>query len=120
MNYALAQQINALEVRADGWFDDDTEAYAAGATEWLSRLLDRLVSAFKLPTPYVYPTRHGVVRAGWLTARWEVIADIDLATHRVAVQARRSETHVVRERELQLEAPGAETVLGRFVAGHAR
>ena len=60
------------------------------------------------------------MRAGWATPRWDVIADIDLTTHAVDVVACKVATHEIHERQLQLEAPGAQAQLGRFVAGHTR
>ena len=120
MNHALERQVNALGDQMEGWFDDCVEPYSAPALEWVARILDHLIDGFEVPVPHVYPTPQGFVRAGWVTARWDVIADIDVTTHAVAVFARRMTTHEVHERRLSMESPGAESQLGRFVAGHTR
>ncbi len=120
MNHALVRQVYSLGDLVDGWFDEGFEPYSSTALEWLARLLDGLVAGFKIPIPYVYPTAVGLVRAGWVTPRWDVIADIDLATHKVAVAAWKATTSEVHERQIELELPGADAVLGRFVAGHTR
>ncbi len=118
MNHALARQVDSLGDRMEGWFDDRVEPYSGTALAWLAGLLDHLVTAFKVSIPYVYPTRQGFVRAGWVTPRWDVIADIDLTTHAVAVFARKVATHQIHEQRLQLESPGAAWQFGSFVAGH--
>jgi hypothetical protein len=120
MHDALVLQVDSLSDLLDGWFDDAIEPYSTAALDWLATLLDHLVKSFKVPIPYVYPTSQGLVRAGWATARWDVIADIDLETHAVGVFACKVATHEVHERQLLLEVPGSEAVLGRFVAGHTR
>jgi len=120
MNHALARQVDSLADLLDGWFDDGIEPYSITALDWLASLLDHLVASFKVPIPYVYPTSQGLVRAGWATARWDVIADIDLSTHAVGVFACKVSTHEIHERQLLLEVPGSEAVLGRFVAGHTK
>jgi hypothetical protein len=120
MNRALALQVDSLGDRWEGWFDDGVEPYSIAALDWVARILDHLVSGFELPIPYLYPTAQGCVRAGWATPRWDVLADIDLTTHAVSVVAWKASTHELRERKIQLEAPGAESQLGRFLAGHTR
>jgi hypothetical protein len=120
MDYALARQVDSLGDLMEGWFDDGVEPYSGAALSWVAHVLDHQVAAFKVPVPYVYPTAQGFVRAGWVTPRWDVIADIDLTTHAVAVFACKVTTHEVHERRLQLESPGAESQLGRFVAGHTK
>jgi len=120
MNHSLARQVSSLGLLVDGWFDDVIEPYPEVALDWLASVLDHLVAGFKVPIPYVYPTPQGRVRAGWVTPSWDVIADIDLTTHAVDVFACRAVTYEIHEKRLQLEAPGAEAQLGRFVAGHTR
>ncbi len=125
MELALARQVDSLGDLMEGWFDDTIEPYSSAGLAWLASLLDHLIAGFHVPIPYLYPTPQGYVRAGWVTARWEVIADIDLTTHAVGIVACKTCTSagrspVVHERQLLLEAPGAEEVLGRFVAGHMR
>jgi hypothetical protein len=118
MDRALAVQVDALGDLLEGWFDDEIEPYPAGALDWVGRVLDHLVGGFKVPIPYLYPTPQGRVRAGWVNSRWDVIADIDLTTHAVDLLAWKVATHEIHERQLQLEAHGAEAKLGRFVADH--
>ena len=50
----------------------------------------------------------------------DVIAEIDLTTHAVAVFACKTATRQVHEQRLHLESPGAQWQLGHFVAGHTR
>ncbi len=120
MDYALTRQVDSLGDLLEGWFDDDVESYPSAALDWLAVVLDHLVAGFKLPIPYLYPMPRGRVRAGWVTKRWDVIADIDLATHVVDVVACKFSSDEVHERHVQLESPGAESQLGRFVAGHTK
>jgi hypothetical protein len=120
MDLALAHRVDSLADLLEGWFDDRIEPYSASGLEWLAALLDHLVAGFKLPIPYLYPTAQGYVRAGWVTPRWDVVADINLDTHAVGVVACKVSTHEVHERQLLLEKPGAEAVFGRFVAGHTK
>jgi len=120
MNNALAIKVDSLAELVDGWFDDAIEPYPVAALDWLLAFLDHLVQGFALPLPYLYPTPGGRVRAGWMTSRWDVLADIDLTTHSVDVVAWKAETRELRERKLALGAPGAEAQLGRFVAVHTR
>jgi hypothetical protein len=120
MDAVLTRQVDSLGDLMEGWFDDGFEPFSTAALDWLLEVLDHLVAGFNVPIPYVYPTPEGRVRAGWATSRWDVIADIDLETHAVDVVACEVRTHELRGRQLQLEAPGAESQLGRFVAGHTK
>jgi hypothetical protein len=120
MNYALAVKVDSLHDLMEGWFNDAIDPYPVPALDWLLGLLDHMISGFSLPLPYLYPMPEGRVRAGWASSRWDVIADIDLATHAVAVVACEVGTHALRERKLSLEKPGAESQLGRFLAGHTK
>jgi hypothetical protein len=120
MDAALTLQVDSLGDLVEGWFDDGIEPYPVAALDWLAKILGHLVDAFKVPIPYVYPTAQGRVRAGWTTPRWDVIADIDMTTHQVDVVASRVAAHEIHGKHLQLETPGAEAQLGRFVAGHTK
>jgi len=118
MDTALTHQVATLGDLLDGWFDETIEPYSVAALHWLADLLENLIMGFKLPVPYVYPTAHGRVRASWATPRCDVMADIDLSTHDVNLVACVASTREVHAERLQLEAPGAESQLGWFVAGH--
>ena len=120
MDDTLTLRVGSLGDLMEGWFEDRVEPYPESALGWLAGVLEHLIARFHVPAPYVYPTPQGFVRAGWVTARWDVIADFDITSHAVAVFAREVATHEIRERRLELERPGAESQFGRFIAGHMK
>ena len=92
---------------------------AVGLT-WLSALLVQLLPAFELPTPYLYPTPDGHVRAEWSGRTWDLYAEFELTTHTVEVLASRVDSDEIHERELSFTAPGAEAQVGRFLVEHVK
>ena len=109
------EQVASLRTLAPGWFDGASQAYAKDALDWLAKLLKGLVEGFRLPTPYLYPTPEGLARVEWSAARWEVVANIDLAARSAEVLAARADGDEVHELPVTFEEPGAESALGRFL-----
>ena len=97
-----------------------SEPLSSAGLTWLSALLGNLFPAFELPTPYLYPTPAGQVRAEWSGGHWELYAEFELTKHTVEVLASRVDSDEVHERELALGAPGAEAQLGRFLVEHLK
>jgi hypothetical protein len=117
---AVEAQVESLRALGPGWFDAESLALSGDGLGWLSSLLVQFLPGFELPTPYLYPTPEGHVRAEWSARRWDVYAEFDLAKHEVSVLASRVDSDEVGERQLDLGVPGAETQLGRFLADHMK
>ena len=115
---AVDQQVDSLGSLPDRWFDDDSRAFDPAALEWLGRLLGAVQEAFRLPTPYVYPTPEGQARAEWPGAGWEVIVNVDLQTREANLTAVKLGSDRVDEDHVVLGQPGGESRLGRFVVEH--
>ena len=115
---AIDRQVDALESLPDRWFDDDSRAYDPAALAWLAKLLGAVQEAFRLPTPYVYPTPDGQARAEWPGACWEVIVNVDLTTREADLTAVKLGSDRVEEDHVVLGQPGGESRLGKFVVEH--
>lgn len=111
-------QVEALAGLAPGWFDEASPAFDAGRLSWLSKLLSALLDSFRLPTPYVYPTPEGAARLEWSAPRWEIVTTIDLSKRTADALAARADSDEVHELPVELEEPGAESRLGRFLGEH--
>jgi hypothetical protein len=117
---AVDAQIDSLRGLGPGWLDADSPALSGEGLTWLSSLLVPFLPGFELPTPYLYPTPEGHVRAEWSARRWDLYAEFDLAKHEVEVLASRIDSDEVGARQLALGVPGAEAQLGRFLADHMK
>jgi hypothetical protein len=112
-------QVESLKLLEAGWYDETSLAYDPVALDWVRRLLEGLLGAFKLPTPYIYPTPEGLVRLEWSVPEWEVIVNLDLAEKAAAViAARLDDTNEPEELQVAFQDPGAESILGRFLGDH--
>lgn len=74
--------------------------------------------SLRLPTPYVYPTPEGQVRAEWPGAEWEVIVTVDLETREADLMAINLCSDRVEDDHVVLVQPSGEDRLGKFVADH--
>lgn len=57
---------------------NDVPAADAGKLEKFADLFTSLVVGLGLPTPYIYPSKPGNVRAEWSGVDWEVTLDVNL------------------------------------------
>lgn len=111
-------QVQSLAGLAPGWFDESSPAFEADRLTWLSKLLSGVLDSFGLPTPYVYPTPEGFARLEWSAPQWEVITTVDLHKRTAEVLAARLDSEEVHEFPVELQEPGAESRLGRFLGQH--
>lgn len=75
---SLQRQTELLAALDNGWYAESSRKYDPAELQWLTTLLGSAMAAFKLPTPYVYPTPEGRVRAEWSTNDSEVVVNVDL------------------------------------------
>lgn len=112
------QQMSSLQALPDRWFDDDSRSFNPEALEWLAKLLGAVQEAFRLPTPFVYPTPEGRARAEWPGREWEVIASVDMELRQADLAAVKLGSDRVDEDHVALGEPGGESRLGQFVVEH--
>lgn len=115
---SLEEQVRSLEGLAPGWYDADSPAFDPAALTWTAQLFRGVVESFDLPTPYVYPTPEGEVRAEWSGEPWEVAVIVDTRTRRSEAFATEVSTGEVHENSFTLSEAGAESKMGRFLAQH--
>ncbi len=115
---AVGDQVESLRSLPDRWFDDDSRQYDAGALEWLGKLLGAVQEAFGFPTPYVYPTPEGQIRAEWPGSGWEVIVNVDLQKKEATLTAVKLGSDRVEEDHVAFTQAGGESRLGKFVVEH--
>lgn len=114
----IPQQLEMLAVLEPGWLDGDGSVYDRGQLAWVGEQLGAVVDREKLPTPYVYPTPEGYVRAEWSAPQWEGSARFDLGAREVRLLFARLGSDEFVERVIALDEPGAESELGRFLRAH--
>jgi len=78
------------------------------------------VNGLELPTPYVYPTPQGNVRAEWSRPLWEISAELSWSDRSSEVRAIRTDADEIREGSFPLDDPGQEVRLGAFLAHQMR
>ena len=83
----LERQMELLAALDEGWYDESSRSYDPSELQWATTLLRSAITAFELPTPYIYPTPEGRVRAEWSTSDSEVIVTVDLRGRRAEVIA---------------------------------
>lgn len=116
---SIDEQILSLQQLAPGWFDGDGFGYEQVQLNWLSELLNEMVIAFQLPTPYIYPTpERNMVTAEWSMQEWEVGASIDLTKLNANISAVNVGSYDIHELSLDLSKAGSESQFGRFVADY--
>jgi hypothetical protein len=69
----IAEQLAALQRLDAGWLDGSGPAYSVASLGRAREILEPLVMSFGLPTPYVYPTPDGEIRAEWPASEWDVV-----------------------------------------------
>lgn len=119
-NIPVDEQIASLQGLSDGWCDGEGSKFEQSALTWSAKLLRGITEGFSLPTPYVYPTPEGKVRAEWSRATWEISTELDPAHKTAEVHAVRLDADETRERAFALADPGQEAQLGRFLSTHVR
>lgn len=67
----------------DGWLDGQGSAPPAGAIDRLERILEEMLSEYRLRTPYLYPTPEGGIQAEWPFEQFEVSAAFDFEADEV-------------------------------------
>lgn len=112
---SLSQQIESLAELPDAWYDAESHKYNREELEWLRATLDGIVRAFKLPTPYVYPTPEGNVRAEWSIGGSEVVAELSLSERTGYVIVTRIDSGGFVEHTVRFAEPGAESDFGNFI-----
>jgi hypothetical protein len=114
----IDRQIALLVKLDDGWYDESSRKYEPIHLRWLTSLLTAVVNAHSLPTPYIYPTPEGLVRAEWSSDSSEVIVSIDLSRRRADVIAFRLASESIEELPVDFTDVDSEGMLGRFIAGY--
>jgi hypothetical protein len=116
----IEAQIESLRGLGRGWFDQDSEPLSDEGLSWISGLLGRVLLTFRIPTPYLYPTPDGHVRAEWNGPTWDLYAEFELTNRAVEVLASRIDSDEVHERQLSLSKPDAEAQMSGFLVEHFR
>lgn len=70
-------RLDELKLLRDGWLDGNGTAPPHSALDWLATAFHRLFPD-DLPSPYLYPTAAGGVRAEWSLGTHEASLDIDV------------------------------------------
>lgn len=73
----IAEQLAALQRLGNGWLDGVGTKYSTTSLGRAREILEPLVVSFGLPTPYLYPTPEGEIRAEWPTTAWDVVLTFD-------------------------------------------
>jgi hypothetical protein len=117
---SIAIQMASLAKLDDGWYDEASRKYEPEELRWVTRLLSSVLDAFTLPTPYIYPTPEGLVRAEWSRGNAEVIVNIDLSIQSAEVIAALAGSDDVDELTVAFADHNAERVLGLFLSRYLR
>jgi hypothetical protein len=112
---SVHEQINSLVALEDGWYDETTTKYDQAQLGWLESLIGTVVSVFSIPTPYIYPSPEGFIRAEWSAPNTEVIATIDVVIRGARVVAVRDDNEVTEE-SLDFRRAGDESRFVKFLA----
>jgi hypothetical protein len=116
---AIPRQLESLAALEPGWLDGDGPAYDRDQLARLSEWLDGVVQGHELPTPYIYPTPEGYVRAEWSGVQWEVSVTFALAAREARLFAAKVDSDEFVERLVWLDKAGADDQLGWFLHAHA-
>jgi hypothetical protein len=73
-------RIDELKQLKPGWLDGEGSAPDVSGLDWFGAAFDRFFPD-ELPSPYLYPTVAGGVRAEWSIAPIELSVEVDLAKH---------------------------------------
>jgi hypothetical protein len=111
----ITAQLNGLLKLDDAWYDEPVRGYDANELQWLASVLDSMVAVYGLPTPYIYPTPEGLVRAEWSSSKAEVIVNIDASSRSAEVIASHAGSDDVEEIPVVLGGADAETTLGQLL-----
>ncbi|MBK7581090.1 MAG: hypothetical protein IPI67_12860 [Myxococcales bacterium] len=117
-NIPVDEQIASLRGLSDGWCDGEGTRFEESALVWSAKLLRGIIDGFCLPTPYVYPTPEGKVRAEWSRPNWEISMDLEPAHKTAEVRAVRLDADEMHERDFTTADPGQEARLGAFLSSH--
>jgi len=116
----VAEQVASLKALQNGWLDGEGRSFGDDQLAWSSKLLESIVNGLELPTPYVYPTPQGNVRAEWSRPLWEISAELSWSDRSSEVRAIRTDADEIREGSFPLDDPGQEVRLGAFLAHQMR
>lgn len=115
---AVAVQLELLAALRSGWYDASSRPFGADELRWLSELLSRLLRAFELPRPYLYPSPEGIVVGEWAGPSWELAVSFDLERRSATALGVRVDADQHEELRVELREPRAESQLGGFLAAH--
>jgi len=114
----LGEQFDTLERITDGWMDGEGKAPDKLGLTWFRELLKEAIDAFDLPVPHLYPTLDGHVRAEWPGSQFEVVLEVDLRKRLADLLAVSVASDEIGELHLDLQKPGKDLKLGKFIARH--
>jgi len=109
-------QIASLAKLDNGWYDEESRKYEPEELRWAANLLGSVLDTFALPTPYIYPTPDGLVRAEWSLGDAEVIVNINLSNQSAEAIAALAGSDDVDELPVAFADHNAERVLGLFLS----
>lgn len=114
----LERQMELLAALDDGWYDESSHGYEPAELQWVSTLLRSAITAFELPTPYIYPTPEGRVRAEWSTSDSEVIVNVDPHGRSAEVIVANLKSGATGELSIAVTDSVAESTFGEFLANN--
>jgi len=95
-------RLDELRRLEDGWLDGDGKAPGSEELDWLATGFDRHYPD-DLPSPYLYPTVEGGVRAEWSLSNFEISLEVNFVAHRADWHRLNLETHTDDTQELDLD-----------------
>jgi len=97
----ILTRLDELRRLENGWFEGSGKAPSHDGLDWLEQVFGQHCPD-DLPSPYLYPTAEGGVRAEWSLNSHEITLEIDLATHSVQWHAIGMDTGADESRTLNL------------------
>ena len=116
----VTEQIDGLLKLDDAWYTEPVPGYDANELRWLASMLESVVAAYGLPTPYIYPTPEGLVRVEWSSSKAEVIVNIDASNRLAEVIASRAGSDDVGEIPITLGRADGEREMGQLLVQYLR
>ena len=97
----LDARLEELSTLRDGWFDGEGTAPTRATIDHAASSIRSLTAEGNVPTPYLYPTPEGDIRAEWPLADGEITATFDATGERVYLHASNSRGELLEELEIE-------------------
>jgi hypothetical protein len=103
----LDARLDELSALRDGWLDGEGTAPTRATIDRAASSIRALSAEGNAPTPYLYPTPEGEIRAEWPLADGEITAIFDAAGERAYLHASNSRGELVEESDVEAGDVGA-------------